>query len=141
MTTNSIIKELSPNDAGETNSHQAGMLIPKDPELLRFFPTLGTESKNPRCHIDFYDASGVKWEFAFIYYNNRFFGGTRNEYRLTRMTKYIESNGLAAGDEIEFSNDNDQKYYVRFRRKNQINTDSRDVLILGSGWKKIQLFR
>ena len=87
--TNAIEKMLSRNDTGETGGHQAGILIPKKPEILSFFPSLNSEEKNPRLLITFHDHMGEQWSFYFIYYNNKFFGGTRNEYRLTGMTKYL----------------------------------------------------
>ena len=95
-----IVKVLSANDTGETGGHQAGILVPKDPMLLSFFPKLDAGIYNPRVHLRFVDDGGTFWEFAFIYYNNALFDGTRNEYRLTRMTKYIRQAGLAVGDEV-----------------------------------------
>ena len=97
----SISKILSANDTGETGGHQAGILIPKDNDILSFFPTLSAlNEKNPRVRLTFTDAGGDKWNFNFIYYNNKFYGGTRNEFRLTGMTKYIRTNNLKAGDMI-----------------------------------------
>jgi len=139
VSTKVITKELSPNDAGETQSHQAGMLIPKDPRILGFFPLLDKAKHNPRCHLFFEDEGAGMWEFAFIYYNNALFGGTRNEYRLTRMTKYIKASGLVSGDEIEFNCDNNGNYKVSYRRQEQVNVSESGVLKLGSGWKIIQL--
>src|ERR1700743_3002140 len=103
----SITKVLSANDTGDTGGHQAGILIPKDPKLLGFFPKLDPASPNPRVILYFVDGSGERWEFAFIYYNNRLFGGTRNEYRLTRMTRYMRENGLVPGDQVTLSRDGD----------------------------------
>ncbi len=100
MTPRTIRKTLSANDVGETGGHQAGILIPRDQRILSFFPSLSVAELNPRTHIVFKDPTGELWEFAFIYYNNRHFGGTRNEYRLTRMTRYMRQIGLASGDEI-----------------------------------------
>src|SRR5690606_27605583 len=99
-----ISKVLSSNDVGLTGAHQAGILVPKKDEILAFFPSLNKMQRNPRVVLSFKDGSGNVWEFAFIYYNNRLFGGTRNEYRLTRMTKYIISNDLKPGDEIVLVN-------------------------------------
>ena len=78
-----ITKVLSANDVGDTGAHQAGMLVPKEVAVLAFFPALNPREKNPRCSLNFRDDWQDRWTFAFIYYNNRFFGGTRNEYRLT----------------------------------------------------------
>ena len=38
MATNAIEKTLSKNDTGETGGHQAGILVPKEPDILGFFP-------------------------------------------------------------------------------------------------------
>ena len=103
MTPRTIRKTLSANDAGETGGHQAGILIPRDRRILTFFPQLNTSELNPRTHITFEDAAGTPWEFAFIYYNNRRFGGTRNEYRLTRMTRYIRQATLPVATRLFFT--------------------------------------
>jgi len=132
-----ISKILSANDTSETGAHQAGILIPKEPSILDFFPQLPKAEKNPRAHIMFEDQSGKNWELAFIYYNNRQFGGTRNEYRLTRMTKYIRDANLISGDEVIFIQEQG-KYSISYKRKGNITTGS-GVLILGSGWKVIQV--
>jgi len=95
-----ICKELSSNDIGETGSHQSGILIPKNSEILNFFPSLDKNETNPRKSLFFKDArTGTSWEFNFIYYNNK----TRNEYRLTKMTRYINSKNISAGDFIFMS--------------------------------------
>lgn len=134
-----ISKELSPNDAGETRTHQSGILVPKDPRVLEFFPLLDKIKHNPRCHLVFEDESGEMWEFAFIYYNNALFGGTRNEYRLTRMTRYIRVSGLVSGDEIQLTCDPGGNYKVSYHRRKQIGVHESGVLKLGSGWKIIQI--
>ncbi len=97
-----ITKELTSNDIGITGSHQAGICVPKNPEIRSFFPDLNSEEKNPRTTIDFKDENNETWNFNFIYYNNKFFNGTRNEYRLTGMTKYIQQKNLKPGDLLEF---------------------------------------
>lgn len=115
-----ISKVLSPNDTGETNSHQAGILIPKDSKILSFFPGLGCETKNPRKEMMFSDHLSRRWFFNFIYYNNRFFDGTRNEYRLTGMTRFIHSYGLKAGDEIFLARDSEGRYNIRFKKNTKL---------------------
>lgn len=139
MTASSISKVLSANDTGETGGHQAGILVPKDPDILGFFPALDATRYNPRCHLRFVDSEGAFWEFAFIYYNNRLFDGTRNEYRLTRMTTYIRNAGLAVGDEVVLSRAADGRYEVGYKRKAKIAAAPSGVLKLGSGWRVIQL--
>jgi len=132
-----IAKILSANDTGETGAHQAGILVPKEPELLSFFPALDTGQYNPRVHLHFLDDGGTFWEFAFIYYNNALFNGTRNEYRLTRMTKYIRQTRLVAGDELILSRDGD-RYLVSHNRK-QKRGHSGNVLKLGTGWRIVPI--
>ena len=139
-----IAKTLSRNDAGETGAHQAGLLIPQKPPLLSFFPALNVTTKNPRVHIQFETPDGEELTFAFIYYNNkRFNEGTRNEYRLTRMTRFIREAGLSAGDEVIFHRSSSGKYFVEYRRKNDPKGSSagigRTVLTLGSGWRTVKI--
>lgn len=133
---NAIRKVLSANDSGETGAHQAGILIPKDPDILSFFPDLGLDEKNPRVHLRFIDESGGKWTFAFIYYNNRFFGGTRNEYRLTRMTPYIKENRLRAGDEIVLYIDAIGTRRIKHQRTGSVFNQARN-LRGGNNWHVI----
>ena len=98
---------------------------------------------NPRAHLQFEDETGHFWEFAFIYYNNRFFGGTRNEYRLTRMTRYIREAGLATGDEVRMHRDAGGNYSISYRRSNEqpvpVNEAGETVIRLGAGWKVIEI--
>lgn len=139
LETRSITKVLSANDTGETGGHQAGILVPRERRLLSFFPILNKEKYNPRATLKFVDDSGAEWEFAFIYYNNRFFGGTRNEYRLTRMTRFIREAGLATGDEVIMSRSEAGDYSIDFKRKSEAKRDERGVLKLGSGWKIVDM--
>ena len=137
-----IRKTLSPNDAGETGTHQAGILIPKDRRILTFFPRLRSDKLNPRAHIVFEDPAGQLWEFAFIYYNNIRFGGTRNEYRLTRMTNYIRQAGMSSGDEIVLHRDTEGRYSIEHNYAGNVDLSSEDeasVLRLGGGWRIIDL--
>lgn len=137
-TTQYISKLLSANDTGETGGHQAGILVPRESKLVAFFPPLDPKKYNPRVHLNFEDSEGISWEFAFIYYNNKLFGKTRNEYRLTRMTKYIRDSGLVVGDEVVLSRDESGQYSVSFRRKRAA-TAPGSVLELGHGWRIIDI--
>lgn len=132
----SIYKILSANDIGLTGGHQAGILIPRDEEILSFFPELNKKEKNPRHLLTFFDDSDQRWEFSFIYYNNRFFGGTRNEYRLTRMTNYIRSHNLKVGDELHLVNEGDGIRKVTYKRT--LETE-RNKLRLSGEWKIIRI--
>lgn len=138
MTERSIAKVLSANDTGDTGGHQAGILVPKEPAILSFFPDLDASRYNPRCHLRFVDDDGSYWELAFIYYNNALFGGTRNEYRLTRMTKYIRQAGLVPGDEIVLSVERGL-YRISYRRKNRLERVPGAVLKLGNGWRVVEI--
>ena len=143
MSERTISKLLSANDTGETGGHQAGLLIPREETILSFFPALDTASLNPRAHLQVEDGAGNLWEFAFIYYNNRFFGGTRNEYRLTRMTKYVREAGLVSGDEVLMHRNAEGDYSISYKRANEpapVRKESgTTVLKLGSGWKVIDI--
>jgi hypothetical protein len=139
MAERTIAKVLSANDTGETGGHQAGILVPREERLLSFFPTLDASQYNPRCHLRFVDDGGTFWEFAYIYYNNSLFDGTRNEYRLTRMTKYIRQANLAAGDEVILTRDESDRYRITHKRKLQAERSKAGVLKLGTGWRVIDI--
>ena len=132
-----ISKILSHNDTGQSGGHQAGILIPRTHEILSFFPVLDHSTKNPRVHLEFIDLIGRAWIFAFIYYNNAYFGGTRNEYRLTRMTEYFRLNDLVAGDELILSRDTGGERSIDFRRANNEPLVQDGILRLGNNWKVI----
>lgn len=143
-----ITKVLSLNDSGETGGHQAGILIPKAGDVLRFFPDLEEGEKNPRVALYFMDDTGKEWKFNFIHYNNKFFDkkGTRNEYRLTGMTAFFRENSLKAGDIITLIHEKDDNYIIRYKRSRTLNMKivsaedgtEKKRLILGSNWKVIE---
>lgn len=134
-----ISKVLSANDTGETGGHQAGILVPKDESILTIFPELDAKTKNPRSVLKFEDPSGEKWNFNFIYYNNKFFGGTRNEYRLTGMTAYFHRNNLKAGDKVIFHSLADNKRLIKFQRSMESDNATSSVLRLGTTWKVVNI--
>ena len=107
-----ISKILSGNDLGVTGSHQAGVCVPKAAEYLTCFPALDGDTKNPRELIEMRDESGKIWAFTFIWYNGKKFGGTRNEYRLTGMTRYLRERGCAIGDCLHIQRDSFKKYRI-----------------------------
>ncbi len=131
-----VEKELSETDTGEASTHQAGMLVPKTGDVMNFFPKLDEKIKNPRAVIDVVDETGREWSFNFIYYNNKFFSGTRNEYRLTGMTEFIREFNLKAGDFIILERISDRYSRIRYRRHNA--PVKGGVLKLGqSGWRVV----
>lgn len=146
-----ISKVLSNSDIGGTVSHQAGICIPKQNEILSFFPELDKRIKNPRETIVFIDNSGYIWEFNFIYYNNKFFGGTRNEYRLTGMIPFIRKNKLKAGDTVILSHHDDGSNRIDYKRSFVENNDcepnikeksaSHKIVIKNYSWRAINYKR
>lgn len=133
-----IRKELSANDIGKTGGHQAGMLIPKAPEILAFFPPLDANEYNPRQRILFTDAAGDRRNFNFIYYNNRLHEkGTRNEYRLTGMTRFLREAHLQVGDAIVLTRSDDD-YGIRIDRAGTATQDEGTRLVLTAGWVIIE---
>lgn len=136
--TNAIEKILSRNDTGETGGHQAGILIPKTQEILSFFPSLDDHEKNPRLLMTFYDHLGEQWTFSFIYYNNKFFGGTRNEFRLTGMTRYMNTYNVKSGDSLILHSDTNGFYYVKYK-KDGIKVSKNAPLKLSNSWKVVKI--
>lgn len=99
-------KTLSANDVGSTKAHQAGIHIPKtEKALLDFLPPLDPKKKNPSAWIECVDENDEIHRFRYVYYNNKLNdeGGTRNEYRITHMTGYLNRIGAKAGDVLEIS--------------------------------------
>lgn len=141
-----ISKLLSNNDTGANGTHQAGILVPKDIEILSFFPLLDEKTKNPRARLAFIDELGQTWFFSFIYYNNKFFGGTRNEYRLTGMTRFMREIDAHPGDTLLFSRDELDQYSIALRRESEapaITTDQAGAthvrLTALSSWKVVSI--
>jgi hypothetical protein len=69
----------------------------------------------------------------FIYYNNKFFGGTRNEYRVTGMTAYLREFNLKAGDKVILRRESPRILRITFKRAG----DHQGVLKLSATWKVI----
>lgn len=97
-----ISKILSSNDLGLTGSHQAGITVPKSGSLLDFFPSLDPNVVNPRLELDgFDDVLESRVKLSYIYYNGKLHGtSTRNEYRITGLTRFFKVHNAAVGDEL-----------------------------------------
>ena len=80
------VKRLSGNDTQATGGHQAGPYVSRSDAFL-IFPELNDPNRlNPRVDIHATAASHGHTSHAnIIWYNNRYFGGTRNETRITRL--------------------------------------------------------
>jgi hypothetical protein len=89
--TESYAKLLSRNDLGLTGSHQAGICVPRTNRgLINFFPELNINEVNPDTWIECIDPDGKIWKMRYIYYNGKRHGvSTRDEYRITYMTKFF----------------------------------------------------
>jgi hypothetical protein len=125
----SALKRLSENDVGETNSHQAGFLIPKEFVNNGLFEVLPTDILNPRLKLRVTDLTdGSNLYLSYIFYNNRYFGGTRFEYRLTGLTRWIKNHGLRSGDFLQITRTDKHDYSVDIlkgeRKPSTLSTES-----------------
>lgn len=80
------IKRLSANDTGATGGHQVGLYIPSG-IVEKLLPSINhTRDQNPSVYLTAHVSSHncPDSNARAIYYNNRFFKGTRNEKRITR---------------------------------------------------------
>ena len=100
-----VWKKLTANDLGHTGSHQAGIHVPKQPEILRFFPMLDEESYNPECEIAVrLEPGGRCLAVRYIHYNGKLTrGGTRDEYRFTGTPEIFRTLDALPGDRLKFS--------------------------------------
>jgi hypothetical protein len=142
MTGDVFSKVLSANDVGTTGGHQGGILIPKgETQLLAILPGLDPEIKNPDAWLDCVDDADQPLRFRFVYYNNKLHDekGTRNEFRVTHMTKWFRDTGAREGDEFRISLMSDKMRYsigiIRPNPKDQSEEDG--VRIRLSGWRRI----
>lgn len=145
MTNRTFSKRLSANDVGSTGGHQGGILVPRtEGELLTFLPHLDPTIKNPDAWIECEDETGTVRKFRFVYYNNKLHddGGTRNEYRITYMTKYFREVGAREGEELELSKSGTSSTYkIRVVRTvapldNQEKSDGVRIKIK-SAWRRV----
>lgn len=137
-----IAKVLSANDIGATGGHQAGILVPKAESILAFFPPLDASNKNPDAWIECEDETGEIWRLRFVYYNNKLHeaGGTRNEYRLTYLTKFMRQSRAKVGDSLTFTGtDSPARYRIAVERSVKVATDEAVAsgVIKLSGWRRI----
>lgn len=143
MTQPGFAKLLSANDIGATGSHQAGICVPKaDPDLLAFFPLLDPAQLNPDRWLLCEDETGTEWSLRYIYYNNRLHGrGTRNEYRITHLTKFLRRGGARAGDYLRFTaTDDPLRYRIAIERGADGSAEDASGIpsvIRLSGWRRV----
>jgi hypothetical protein len=141
MSSKSFSKALTSNDDGKTGSHQVGLHIPqKNIELLEFLPTLDVKTLNPSTWITCFDIHNESWRFKFVYYNNKFHSliGWRNEFRLTRATKYLRSNSAFENDTFLISKvSNDDFYRVKLIQKSFKSLEKVPSKLKLFGWRRI----
>ncbi|RRV63322.1 restriction endonuclease [Stutzerimonas stutzeri] len=144
MINKTFSKKLSANDVGATGGHQGGILIPKsESELLAFLPQLDQAIKNPDAWIECEDEGGTVRRFRFVYYNNKLHDekGTRNEYRITYMTRYFREMGAREGDSLEISrSEGNTRYAIRVVRaqEGQVAEEEGGYRIkISSAWRRI----
>lgn len=141
MTEKTFTKQLTANDTGESGAHQAGIHVPKgEKELIAFLPKLDATVKNPDAWLTCIDEDGREWSFRYVFYNNKLHDpkGTRDEYRITHMTKYFRSCGAAEGDTFCISaEDESTSYKIRVTRpalEDQRNSSGQIKLV---GWRRL----
>lgn len=100
VTTVKLKKRLSWNDCGLGRGHQSGVLIPKESGRLLFGGDL-KHIRNPKLtiHLSPYGV-GSPLPAIVTYYNSSHFGGTRNEYRMTRIAAFLKSVEAQEGDNV-----------------------------------------
>lgn len=134
-------KDLTANDTGETKSHQAGIHIPKgEKALLEFLPKLDPSVKNPDAWLLATDDAGNQWEFRYIHYNNKLHSerGTRDEYRITHMTKALRALGAKEGDVLTISGvPRSGRIEISIRREELAEESPQPVRVKLSGWRKV----
>ncbi|MDB0057238.1 hypothetical protein N9F36_09085 [Akkermansiaceae bacterium] len=144
----SFAKALTRNDLGLTGSHQGGVLIPKgDKELIAFLPKLDPSEDNPSRWIDCIDTEGKTWKMRYVYYNGKLTGrSTRNEYRITYMTKLFREFSAQEGTSfVMTSTDEDLTYRIHFEQpqqaeklaKGECDISSPKSVIRLKGWRKV----
>ena len=143
---NSYAKNLTKNDVGETGGHQAGIAVPKaDLDLINFFPFLNPEEFNPDSWLNCTDPDGVEWKMRYIYYNGKRFNppkSTRNEYRITHMTKFFSKWGAKSGDDVIFTKTSKKNsFQIRIKKQSNIkenmSTYESNKPIVLRGWSRV----
>ena len=136
-------KMLTANDTGETGGHQAGIHIPKSQtDLLALLPHLDPTEKNPDAWLEMTDDTGILWRFRYIYYNNKFHdeGGTRDEYRITHMTKFLRAVGAVEGYVMVLSGSpGSLRYSISVRKpdQDQVPQSDKPVRVRLKGWRRV----
>lgn len=139
-----FIKALSANDVGATGGHMGGILVPKgDGELLAFLPHLDGSTLNPSAWLDCKTPDGSPLRLRFVYYNNRLHtsGGTRNEYRITYLTKFLRDAGANEGDLFQIAKEEGASIYricvINAVSEEPQADDEPTRIKLTTGWRRV----
>ena len=89
--------------------------------MIELLPILDSETKNPSTWIRLIDHSGLVWDFRYVYYNSRYFGGTRDEYRMTHMTDFFKHHGLKSGDVLVLRRTD--KWFIDYVRSEDVGSE------------------
>jgi hypothetical protein len=132
----SFEKTLSANDTSKTGAHMGGILIPKTEHgLIALFPKLDAKEYNPSIFLNFKAPNGEIHKLRFVYYNNKLHGkGTRNEYRLTYLTKFIRNSNAVPGDNFRLTKTEDGTFEMEIVKKTQ-STPSKVIKL--RGWNQV----
>lgn len=144
----SYAKELTANDIGTTGSHQGGICVPRqDRALLDFFPRLDEGEFNPDIWIFGEDPDGELWKLRYVYYNGKIHEkSSRNEYRITYLTKFFRKWNVKEKDFIVFKS-TEKKYHFMlsiekptreiYASRKELDLDAEPPVIVLSGWRKV----
>jgi hypothetical protein len=136
-------KLLSANDTGETGTHQAGICVPKeDDKLLLFFPRLDPRDFNPDAWIVCEDNLGERWKMRYIYYNGKLHSrNSRNEYRITHITKFLRKWKARSGDYMVLSSTGEAgRYRIEVKSSEhllRVREDPPHGVIVLRGWSRV----
>jgi hypothetical protein len=138
-------KLLTKNDTGETGGHQGGITIPKKNSVQTdFFPVLNSDEFNPEAWIFCKDPDGETWKMRYVYYNGKTFSprkSTRNEYRITYMTKFFSKWGAKTDDSVVFTATSTENYFDICIKNNEERTTQTSITtpktVILRGWTRV----
>lgn len=140
MARQSFAKTLTANDVG-LSGNQAGVHIPKSQtDLMLMLPPLDTAIKNPDAWLECVDDAGRLWKLRYVYYNNSLHdpNGTRDEYRITHMTKFFRVNTAAPGDQLLLTGERgSNRLRISVLNATNASTGIRPEPIRLQGWRKV----
>ena len=132
-------KVLTKNDCGVTGAHQSGLHISKrEHSLLAVLPMLDSLSKNPDTELQCFDEKLGSFAFRFVHYNNRHHSqkGTRDEFRITRISRYLRLADAVPGDIFHISRRNSDSNYDIGITKNSRQAVELDIVVKLVGWRQ-----